>query len=91
VKVRIAQSQQDWDRAEQYLKDAFGALTAEVVPSAAWQVHAAAAELYDLSGNQTLARQHRSCAAATLRGLAASFSEGEVLRETLLAAAPAQE
>jgi len=91
VKLRIAQSRQDWPRAEQCLKEAFDALTAGVVPSAAWQVHAAAAELYDLSGNQTLARQHRSCAAATLRGLAASFPEGEALRETLLAAARAQE
>jgi hypothetical protein len=73
------------------LKDAFGALTAGVIPSAAWQVHAAAAELYDSSGNQALAKQHRSRAAATLRVLAASFREGEPLRETLLAAARVQE
>ena len=91
VKVRIAQSEQDWHRAEQCLKEAFDALTSEVVPSAAWQVHAAAAELYRLSGNQMLARQHRTCAAATLRGLAGSFREGDALRETLLAAAQAQE
>jgi tetratricopeptide (TPR) repeat protein len=91
VKVRIAQDQQDWHYAERCLKDAFDALTAEVVPSAAWQVYAAAAEFYQLNGNQTLARQHRGCAAATLRGLAGSFREGEVLRETLLAAAQAQE
>ena len=91
VKVRVAQSQQDWHRAEQCLKEAFDALTAGVVPSAAWQVHAAAAELYSLRGNQALVAQHRNCAAATLHGLACSFREGEPLRETLLAAAQAQD
>jgi tetratricopeptide (TPR) repeat protein len=91
VKVRIAQSQKDWNTAEQCLQKAFDALTAGEVPSAAWQVHAAAAELHSLSGNQSLARQHRSCAAATLRGLANSFRAGETLRGTLLAAAQSQE
>jgi hypothetical protein len=91
MKARIAMAGQDWQQAEQCLKSAFAALAAGNVPSAAWRVHAAAAELHRRNGNKTLERQSRSDAAETLRLLAYSFREGADLRETLLAAAHANE
>jgi tetratricopeptide (TPR) repeat protein len=87
TKARIAQYQQHWPEAGQWLNNAYQALGAREVPYATWRVHATAAELHRSRGNAALAEQSYGRSAAIVRQLADSFPEGEALRQSLLDAA----
>ncbi len=91
VQARIAQCEQDLERAEKYVNNALYALGPAGIPYAAWRVHATAATLYRTKGNPAMAGQFRESSAAILQRLADSIPEGEALRESLLAAAAGSE
>ena len=60
------------------------------IPTAAWRVHATAAELYRRSSRAAAAEAHRARAEAIVRGLVDSFDAGEPLGRSLLDAAAAR-
>jgi DNA-binding winged helix-turn-helix (wHTH) protein/tetratricopeptide (TPR) repeat protein len=81
--ARVAHHAHDWTRMEECLRHALEALGNRELPFTAWQVHAAASELYRSRAKSDLEARHRECAVAAIQRLIDSFSGGDPLRETL--------
>jgi len=84
-----AQAENDRPEAAARIEQALTFAEDGEVPLAAWQVHAAAAELHERWGDSATAEEHHRQAATVLRGLADGLGdtdEGRILAGTLLSA-----
>jgi len=88
MQIRIAMFKKELALAEAYLHKALEILQHFDVPVAAWQVHAAAWELYRCKKDYADAKEHRRRAEAYIIKIANSFASDEPLRESFLSALP---
>lgn len=64
IQTRIAMGHRDWSRAKDSLRNAYEVLSGREASFAAWRVHAAAVKMHELTGEEELAEQSRTLAAA---------------------------
>src|SRR5262249_35930931 len=88
LKSRIAIAELDCKQADDYVHNGLAILKEFDVPVAAWQIHAAARDLYLQTKDVQAAEAHRSLAEGHILTIANSFSPDEPLREIFLAAGP---
>jgi tetratricopeptide (TPR) repeat protein len=86
IQARIALSQSEWTRSEDFLNKALELVGRFELPVAGWQIHATAWRLYHAKQRHAQAESHREQSKALIFKIAGSFSEGERLRETFLSA-----
>jgi tetratricopeptide (TPR) repeat protein len=86
VNARIAITELDLSKAQDYIDGGLSAMEGFEVPLAAWRVHATAFELHQNLGNRDLAQRHLALSRETITKLANSMSAEEPLRHTFLSA-----
>jgi hypothetical protein len=84
TRARIAIGQRDLTRAQECVGEALSTIGDLEVPLAAWRVHAAATELFELAGDEESAQQHRVLGRAALLKLGGSLPPGHSFRRRFL-------
>jgi DNA-binding winged helix-turn-helix (wHTH) protein/tetratricopeptide (TPR) repeat protein len=84
--ARVALANRDNARARDYIAKAASTVQGFEVPLAAWQIHATAARIEELSGNPKSASSHRNVSRNTILRLANSLPDQDPLREIFLSA-----
>ncbi len=84
--ARVALAIGDQQRAMECISNGVSAVQGVDVPLAAWQVHATAADIFELLGHRESAASHRDAGRKTIMLLADSLEGHESLRETFLSA-----
>ncbi len=85
MQAEVALAQQHWPVAEQKLSQALALVDRVEAPLATWRVYAAAAQWAEQCGNPSQADHYCAKSAATIRQLADSLGDDDVLRRTFLA------
>ena len=91
TRARIAIGQRDLARAHGCVGEALSTIGDLEVPLAAWRVHAAATELFELAGAEESAQHHRVLGRAALLKLGGSLPPGHSFRRRFLSSRPASD